>query len=98
MPSSQKMPLPLAKIPINTNRAIAKRPPEGQIARQTKAVDNSTVQLAMEGNFPTPMSVPETESESASLIDVTKVAEQVSRILARQLVVERERRGIGRWH
>ena len=98
MPSSQKMSLPLAKIPINTNIAIAKSPPEAQIARQTKAVDNSTVQLAMEGNFPTPMSVPETESASASPIDITKVAEQVSRILARQLTVERERRGIGRWH
>ncbi len=86
-PYSQKLPLPLAITQISTN---------GAIARQTNAVDNSTVQLAMQGNSTTPMSSPETAS--ASPIDVTQVAEQVSRILARQLAVERERRGIGRWH
>ncbi|MDJ0594342.1 MAG: hypothetical protein QNJ72_30930 [Pleurocapsa sp. MO_226.B13] len=97
MPSSQKMPLPLAKIPINTHRAIAKPPPEAQISRQTKAVDNSTVQLAMQGNSTMPMSSPET-AVASSPIDISQVAKQVSRMLARQIVVERERRGLGRWH
>ncbi len=90
---SQKMPLPLAKAPISIHRAIAKQLPEGQIARQTNAVDNSTVQLAMPGNSLTQMSSPETAS--ASPIDISKVAEQVSRMLIRQLTVEKERRGIG---
>ncbi|NEO93375.1 MAG: hypothetical protein F6K56_25460 [Moorea sp. SIO3G5] len=78
----QKLPLPLAITQIKTN---------GAIARQTNAVENSTVQ-AKSGNATTPMSTPETAS--ASGIDLTKVAEQVSRILARKLMVERERRGI----
>nr|WP_137985360.1 hypothetical protein [Moorena producens] len=80
----QKLPLPLAITQIKTN---------GAIARQTNAVENSTVQ-AKSGNATTPMSTPETAS--ASGIDLTKVAEQVSRILARKLMVERERRGIGK--
>ncbi len=58
-------------------------------------MENSTVQ-AKSGNPTTPMSTPETAS--ASGIDLIKVAEQVSRILARKLMVERERRGIGKWH
>ena len=97
-PYRQKMPLALPLARISTNGAIAKRLPEGQIARQTNAVDHSTVQLAMPRNAPTLMSSPEpgSVSGSASPIDITKVAEQVSRILARQLAVERERRGIGR--
>ncbi|NEO80772.1 hypothetical protein [Moorena sp. SIO4G3] len=78
----QKLPLPLAITQIKTN---------GAIARQTNAVENSTVQ-AKSGNATTPMSTPETAP--ASGIDLTKVAEQVSRILARKLMVERERRGI----
>ncbi|NET24645.1 hypothetical protein [Okeania sp. SIO1I7] len=83
-PYSEKIALPLAITPINTH---------GVLARQTtNTVDNSTVQLAMEGNSTTPMSAAGTAS--ASPLDVTKVAEQVSRILARQLAVERERRGI----
>ncbi|MGK7896332.1 MAG: hypothetical protein AB4372_22635 [Xenococcus sp. (in: cyanobacteria)] len=93
---SQKMPLPLAKVPISMNKAIANRAPEGQIARQTNVVSNSTVQLAMQGNYTTPMSF--TETASASPIDINKIAEQVSRILARQLAVEQERRGIEKWH
>ncbi|NEN88202.1 MAG: hypothetical protein F6K48_04410 [Okeania sp. SIO3H1] len=82
-PYSEKIALPLAITPINTN---------GALARKTNTVENSTVQLAMEGNSTTPMSAAGTAS--ASPLDVTKVAEQVSRILARQLAVERERRGI----
>ncbi|AOW99502.1 hypothetical protein BJP34_08595 [Moorena producens PAL-8-15-08-1] len=82
----QKLPLPLA---------ITQIKPNGAIARQTNAVENSTVQ-AKSGNATTPMSTPETAS--ASGIDLTKVAEKVSRILARKLMVERERRGIGKWH
>ncbi|NEO40236.1 MAG: hypothetical protein F6J90_29385 [Moorea sp. SIOASIH] len=78
----QKLPLPLA---------ITQIKPNGAIARQTNAVENSTVQ-AKSGNATTPMSTPETAS--ASGIDLIKVAEQVSRILARKLMVERERRGI----
>ena len=35
---------------------------------------------------------------SGAGVDVERLAEQVSRILVRDLVVERERRGIGRWH
>lgn len=35
---------------------------------------------------------------SVAGVDVERLAEQVSRILVRDLVVERERRGIGRWH
>ena len=87
-PYSEKIALPLAITPRNTNGAIARK--------TTNAVDNSTVQLAMEGNSTTPMSAPGTAS--ASPLDVTKVAEQVSRILARQLAVERERRGGGKWY
>ena len=78
----QKLRLPLAITQIKTN---------GAIARQTNAVENSTVQ-ARSGNATTQMSTPETAPASA--IDLTKVAEQVSRILARKLMVERERRGI----
>ena len=97
-PYRQKMPLALPSARISTSGAIAKRLPFGQIARQTNAVDRSTVQLAMPRNAPTLMSSPEpgAVSGAASPIDITKVAEQVSRILARQLAVERERRGIGR--
>ncbi|RQH18200.1 hypothetical protein D4Z78_15960 [Okeania hirsuta] len=86
-PYSEKIALPLAITPINTH---------GSIARKTNAVDNSTVQLAMEGNSTTPMSAPGTASGTP--LDVAKVAEQVSRILARQLAVERERRGVGKWY
>ncbi len=92
---SQKMLLPLAISQISTNGVLAKRLPFGQIARQTNAVDNSTVQPAMSGNSLTQMSSPETASVSP--MDLTQVAEQVSRILTRQLSVERERRGIARW-
>ncbi|NET59623.1 MAG: hypothetical protein F6K47_26785 [Symploca sp. SIO2E6] len=83
--NSQKLPLPLATNKINRKEVIT---------RQTNVVDNSTVQLQTQGNSTTPMS----SGATASSVDIAKVAEQVSRILARQLAVERERRGIGRWH
>ncbi|NEO57751.1 MAG: hypothetical protein F6K54_34630 [Okeania sp. SIO3B5] len=83
-PYSEKIALPLAITPINTH---------GVLTRQTtNTVDNSTVQLAMEGNSTTPMPAPETASGAS--VDIAKVAEQVSRILARQLAVEKERRGV----
>jgi hypothetical protein len=46
-----------------------------------------------------PVSVPASVTTSASPdgLDVVQLAEQVSRILARQLAVERERRALGRW-
>jgi hypothetical protein len=46
--------------------------------------------------FSAPASV--TPPTSPDALDVAQLAEQVSRILARQLVVERERRALGRWH
>ncbi|WP_287284386.1 hypothetical protein, partial [Okeania sp. SIO2G4] len=84
-PYSEKIALPLAITPINTH---------GVLTRQTNTVENSTVQLAMDRNSITPMYTP--KIASGSPLDITKVAEQVSRILARQLAVERERRGVGK--
>ncbi|NES23778.1 MAG: hypothetical protein F6K41_33885 [Symploca sp. SIO3E6] len=84
--SQQKLPLPLAINPVNH---------QGAIARQTNALENSTVQAKL-GH--TTMPTPPPQAAPTPSIDLTQVAEQVSRILTRQLTVERERRGISRWH
>ena len=86
-PYTQKMPLAQPIQQISNNRAIA---------RQTNAVDNSQVQLAMARNSSTSISSPDNGTTPVSGLDITKIAETVSRILARQLTVERERRGMGR--
>ena len=37
-------------------------------------------------------------SAEAGVIDVEQLTEQVSRLIWQRLAVERERRGMGRWH
>lgn len=77
--------------------AINLRNGNEQIARQSISASSSMPQTSTEmgnsmsadaGSLPTPIPT------SASQVNVAQIAEQVSRILSRQLIVERERRGM----
>jgi hypothetical protein len=62
------------------------------IARQPETTGGqSSSSTNMEAAMPQPASAP------GNKIDLTNLTEQISRRLLRQLAVERERRGIGRW-
>ena len=80
------IPLPLA---IHTNQGNP-----SMIARQ----DAGTPGSLNEANSLPAQNLAATPVETPADIDVGELAEQVSRILMRQLDVERERRGNGRWH
>ncbi len=78
--------LPLAISPIQVIQPA--------IARQTETNGASTIALVPSSpEVPPPIPTP----TSANAINVGQIAEQVSRILFRQLTVERERRGMGKW-
>jgi hypothetical protein len=62
------------------------------IARQT--ADSAMGEMSTTSAMSTPTPSP---SQPSSEVNVAQIAEQVSRILARQLVVERERRGMNLW-
>ena len=78
--------------------AINKTNGNGRIARQMDTLANSMVELPAQGTSTIPGSMTEMGAISPPDINLQQLAERVSRILARQLIVERERRGIGRWH
>lgn len=78
--------LPLAISPIQAVQPA--------IARQTETNGSSTIALVPSSSeVPPPIPTP----TSSNAINVGQIAEQVSRILFRQLTVERERRGMGKW-
>ena len=64
------------------------------IARQTETNGASTIAL-VPSSSEVPPPIPTQTSSNA--LNVGQIAEQVSRILFRQLTVERERRGMGKW-
>ena len=80
-------------LPLGINSA-----PGGEmlVARQTTTAESppstNTESTALAAATPMPAAPP------ANGIDIAHLAEQVSRLLARQLVVERERRGRRGWH
>ncbi|PSB22145.1 hypothetical protein C7B65_01705 [Phormidesmis priestleyi ULC007] len=78
--------LPLAISPIQGVQTT--------IARQTATNGSSTIALVPSSSEVPPPVPPPTSSNA---INVGQIAEQVSRILFRQLTVERERRGMGKW-
>ena len=89
--SSQEVatkPLPLAINKTNGN---------GAIARQIDTFAGSMVESVAQATPTMPASIAEMGAIPAPEINVQQLAERVSRILARQLTVERERRGIDRW-
>jgi hypothetical protein len=68
------------------------------IARQENSEVNSQVNTVTFTPVP-PASSPTLPTPAApEEIDIQQIAVQVSRILTRQLTVERERRGMGKWH
>lgn len=72
--------------------------PGNRIARQTATGASATGGTAVSagGTVPSTGSTPPTPSQALP-INIAQLAEQVSRILSRQLMVERERRGINLW-
>jgi hypothetical protein len=79
-------PLPLAVSPLSRG--------ERQLARQPQAGESPT-SPGTENNLP-PAPMPAYASPPAHAIDVGRLTRQVSRLLAHQLMIERERRGRGR--
>ncbi len=73
----------------STPSAIAR-----QITTTTSSGGEPTATSSHEITTPTATPVPVAGGE----MNLAQIAEQVSRLLHRQLTVERERRGIGRWH
>ncbi len=84
-----RMPLPLAINKTNNNATIA---------RQMDTSAESMVESATQASPTISETMAEMGAAPASQINVQQLAERVSRILARQLTVERERRGINKWH
>ena len=88
-PSAESIP---SALPIreNGNSAI--------IARQTLLEASPALESVPPTSTTTTTSTAETAaSGNTNTVDIQQIAEQVSRILTRQLTVERERRGMGRW-
>ncbi|MDB9421245.1 hypothetical protein PN467_12145 [Microcystis aeruginosa CS-563/04] len=78
--------LPSVSIPVNPNRP--------NILRQ---MSNTASEMeAMPSNAAIP-AIAQTANQTP-VVNVADIAEQVSRLLFRQLTVERERRGISQWH
>jgi hypothetical protein len=78
--------LPSVSIPVNPNRP--------NILRQ---MSNTASEMeAMPSNAAIP-AIAQTANQT-QVVNVADIAEQVSRLLFRQLTVERERRGISQWH
>jgi hypothetical protein len=64
------------------------------IQRQSQPSERPAAVPSGEVSTPTPPPVP--GSTPAGAVDIEKLADQIMRILQRQMMVERERRGIGR--
>ncbi|NET04232.1 MAG: hypothetical protein F6K16_05785 [Symploca sp. SIO2B6] len=86
--------LPLAIALGGRASAIADFNSNSTIARKTDIIAESTVDSGLT-EIPPPARA---TSETTAAMDIQKIAQQVSRILTRQLAVERERRGINKWH
>jgi hypothetical protein len=74
---------------------------QGQINRKMSISSNSDYLYAaeMESEMPTnAASFPQETSRANCNVNVAEVAEQVSRILQRELTIERERRGMNLWY
>ena len=67
------------------------------LARQVAPVASSTAEPGLPANAETSVPVATSTTQPAPSIDVEQLADQVSRIIFRQLLIERERRGIGKW-
>ncbi|WNZ23637.1 hypothetical protein HJG54_12750 [Leptolyngbya sp. NK1-12] len=95
-PQSQSMASPAAPLPLPL--AITPQSHPGQIARLDEDEIQAPLSSARSANRAVPhgVSIFDPLESNAPVINIAELAEQVSRILARQLAVERERRGIGR--
>ncbi|GAB4192960.1 MAG: hypothetical protein Fur006_37710 [Coleofasciculaceae cyanobacterium] len=89
-PSAESIPSALPVGETSSNSAI--------IARQTLLEASPALESVPPTSTTTTTSTAETAaSGNTNTVDIQQIAEQVSRILTRQLTVERERRGMGRW-
>jgi hypothetical protein len=89
-PSAESIPSALPVGETSSNSAI--------IARQTLSEPSPALESVPPTSTTTTTSTAETAaSGNTNTVDIQQIAEQVSRILTRQLTVERERRGMGRW-
>ncbi len=68
------------------------------MARQTTTAASPAVEPGTPEGSESPIPIGEKGPEHSNEMDLQQLAEQVSRLIFRKLVVERERRGIGRWH
>jgi hypothetical protein len=68
------------------------------IARQTTATSGAASEPEAPQSTETITTTATDATEPAGEVDLEQLAEQVSRLIFRRLAVERERRGIGRWH
>ena len=68
------------------------------MARQTTTAASPAVEPGTSEGCESPIPIREKGPEQSNEMDLQQLAEQVSRLIFRKLVVERERRGIGRWH
>ena len=94
-----------ANMPIQKRRLRHRETEAGVQPATDAAADNSSRQTsapnAHESSSRTVSSVSaavDVPAVDVPAVDVQRIAEQVSRILTRQLAVERERRGISRWY
>ena len=78
--------LPSVSIPVNPNRP--------NILRQ---MSNTASEMEAMPSNPAIPAIAQTANQT-QVVNVADIAEQVSRLLFRQLTVERERRGISQWH
>ncbi|MFN5970013.1 MAG: hypothetical protein ACK48H_08670 [Microcystis sp.] len=78
--------LPSVSIPVNPNRP--------NILRQ---MSNTASEMEAMPSNPAIPAIAQTANQTP-VVNVADIAEQVSRLLFRQLTVERERRGISQWH
>jgi hypothetical protein len=90
-PSAQSIPSALPVGETSSNSAI--------IARQTLSEPSLALETvpATSTTTTTSAAAETAASGNTNTVDIQQIAEQVSRILTRQLTVERERRGMGRW-
>ncbi len=97
IPNQSNLPLFTAQAGINTELPLAISPNNnrGVISRQITTPPVESVTSETINAIPTP-TAPTSPSPLNTGVDVAEIAEQVSRIILRRLVVERERRGMGR--
>ena len=68
------------------------------MARQTTTSSGPAVEPGTSEGSESPIPIGEKGPGQSNEMDLQQLAEQVSRLIFRKLAVERERRGIGRWH